>query len=108
MPTMATSHSKPRRSIPGIARRPRPSPARPTDNKGVTYTSRASDVFVSLGGGLLVASADFPPAQDDLGEEGVVDWTHWGLARAKSFDHRSGATTRISDATTIGNGQPSQ
>ena len=73
--------------------------AQATDNQGVTFTSRAAEVFVSKGGGSLVSKFEFPPAQTDLAAEGMADWTHWGLARANSFDHRSGATNRISDAT---------
>jgi len=78
---------------------------RATDNKGVSFTSRAADVFISTGGGLLAASSAFPAAQVDLDAEGPVDWTHWGLTRANSFDHRNGATTRISNANRIGSGQ---
>jgi hypothetical protein len=71
----------------------------------VTFVSLAADVFVSTGGGSLIAAFDFPSPQIDLAAEGTVDWTHWGLARANSFDHRGGATTRISDTDRIGNSQ---
>ena len=79
--------------------------ARATDDKGVTFTSQAVDVFVGVGGGSLAASSAFPSAQVDLAAEGFVDWTHWGLSTANSFNHRNGATTRISNATRIGGGQ---
>jgi hypothetical protein len=62
-------------------------------------------VFVSLGSGLLVGSATLPPAQVDLTAEGLVDWTHWGLTTGNSYNHRGGASIRISNADRIGSGQ---
>jgi hypothetical protein len=78
---------------------------RATDNKGVAFTSQAADVFVSNGGGLLVGAGAMPPQQADLTAEGLVDWTHWGLTSGNSFNHRSGASTRIANADRIGGGQ---
>jgi hypothetical protein len=79
--------------------------ARATDNLGATFTSRGVEIFVTTGGGALVASSAFPPAQLDLSAEGALDWTHWGLSKSVSFDHRIGATTRVANATRIGGGQ---
>jgi hypothetical protein len=71
----------------------------------VSFSSRASEVFLTAGGGSLIVTSAFPTAQVDLPAEGLVDWTHWGLARANSFDHKSGAAIRISDADPLQSGQ---
>lgn len=78
--------------------------ARATDDRGVTFTARPVDVFVSLGGGSLGVTSAFPAAQIDLPAEGLMDWTHWGLSKANSFDHRAGASTRLSNVTRVGSG----
>jgi hypothetical protein len=74
---------------------------RATDNRGLSFSSRAAEVFLTPGGGSLIVTSAFPSAQVDLPAEGFVDWAHWGLARANSFDHKSEATVRISNANRI-------
>ena len=82
--------------------------ARAIDNRGLAFTSRVAQVFVTIGGGTLITSSAFPPAQLDLSTEGLTDWTHWGLTKANSFNHLSGANTRIANVTTLGNANAKQ
>jgi hypothetical protein len=53
-------------------------------------------------GGSLSCSCAVAPAAVDLTAEGVVDWTHWGLSSASSFDHKSGVAARIGNYHVIG------
>jgi len=78
---------------------------RATDNRGVSFTSRPAEVFLGPGGGSLVVTSAFPQAQIDLSAEGTEDWTHWGLSTANSFNHKSGAAIRISNADNLQPGQ---
>lgn len=38
----------------------------------------------------------------NLSQQGTTDWAHWGLLTSKSFAHKAGATTHISNFTRIG------
>jgi hypothetical protein len=50
-----------------------------------------------------VSSAS-PPPNVDLSAEGTVDWAHWGLTSASSFNHKSVMTQQISNYTRLGTG----
>jgi hypothetical protein len=78
--------------------------ARATDNRGTTFTSMPIDLFVTTGGGILKGIVTTPPASVSVSVEGQIDWAHWGLDNANSFNHRSGIASRISDITKIGSG----
>ena len=72
-----------------------------TDNAGLTMTSFPVNVFVTTGGGALIGSVALPPASVNLTAEGTVDWAHWGLSSAASFDHKSGVTQIIPSVTPV-------
>lgn len=55
----------------------------------------------STAGSLVVSSGDNPGAVD-LSSEGLLDWAHWGLAKANSFNHKGGVAPRISNFTPVG------
>jgi hypothetical protein len=55
----------------------------------------------STAGSLVVSSGDNPGAVD-LTSEGLLDWAHWGLSGARSFNHKGGVTPRISNFTPVG------
>jgi predicted outer membrane lipoprotein len=66
-----------------------------TDSEGATDTD---DVTVTvINAGSLSASVDIQPDRVDLHVEGGLDWSHWGLADASSFNHKSGVTQQIGD-----------
>jgi len=52
------------------------------------------------GGGMLSGSSEDAGIAVDLSAEGTLDWAHWGLENADSFNHKSG-TGQISDITGI-------
>jgi hypothetical protein len=69
--------------------------------------SSSDDVTITVnsgggGGGSLAVSAATSPATVDLTTEGTLDWAHWGLTSATSFNHKSGVTQQISNFTKIG------
>ncbi|HTI97983.1 MAG TPA: hypothetical protein VL527_03690 [Dongiaceae bacterium] len=75
--------------------------ARAMNDQGLTVTSAPVTVYVTSGGGTLLAGYAMPPATADLSAEGPLDWVHWGLTTASSVDRRSGTAPRISDLTLI-------
>ncbi len=75
-----------------------------TVNDGRGGTS-SDDIIVTVNPatkGVLSGSMAAAPTTVDLTAEGVLDWAHWGLAAATSFDHKAGVTSAISNYTTIG------
>ncbi len=76
-----------------------------TDNEGAKSTSSPINITAlpvdggAIAGGLLVPN---PPGSINLTTEGTLDWAHWGNGGAKVFDHKTGVTQQISDATLIG------
>ena len=79
--------------------------ARATDNGGASRASTPMEIFVNGQGGWL--SADLSPqttATNNLTAEGTLDWAHWGLNSATSFNHKSGVAQQISTFTRIGTG----
>jgi hypothetical protein len=44
------------------------------------------------------------PSNSNLSSEGLLDWAHWGLTSASSYNHKSGVTPLISNFTVIGSG----
>ncbi len=72
------------------------------DGKGGTSSD---DVIVTVNpgnNGVLSGSVTASPAAVNLATEGTMDWTHWGLTSAGSFDHKAGVTSLISNFTKIG------
>lgn len=73
-----------------------------SDGKGGTSSD---DVIVTVNPGtkgLLSGSLATAPATVNLTAEGVLDWAHWGLTAATSFDHKAGVTSAISNYSTTG------
>jgi hypothetical protein len=68
-----------------------------TDDLTVTVNNPAS-------GGLLSGSNAVTPANVNLTTEGTVDWSHWGLSTATSFNHKNNVTQQISNITPLGGG----
>jgi len=54
--------------------------------------------------GQLSGSLTAAPVNVDLTAQGALDWAHWGLTSASSFDHRAGVTQQISNFSPIGGG----
>lgn len=76
--------------------------AKATDNGGAVSTSSPITVHVSTNGGSLYGSVGFPSASVDLTSEGNLDWGHWGLNNATSFDHKAGVVQQIGSLTKVG------
>jgi hypothetical protein len=69
--------------------------------------SASDDVIVTVnpsqaGGAVLTGSFATPSGPVNLSTEGTVDWAHWGLTDASSFNHKSGVPQQISNFTLIG------
>jgi len=56
------------------------------------------------GTGSLTGSSQTPSGTQNLSTLGTVDWAHWGLTSATSFNHKSGVTQQISNFTVVGTG----
>ncbi len=77
--------------------------ARATDNRGLAVTSMPVTVYVITGGGYLQGSLVSPPATNvNLTTEGTVDWAHWGLTTASSFDHKTAVSQVIPNVAPVG------
>ena len=76
--------------------------ARATDNGGASTVSGPVEISVNGTGGSLMGAATLPPTGVDLTAEGNLDWAHWGLTSAVSFDHKAGVPQQISNFTEIG------
>jgi PKD repeat protein len=62
-------------------------------------------ITVSSGsGGMLVGSQTTPVGPVNLTAAGPLDWAHWGLTSATSFNHKSGGNPSISNVTALGSG----
>ena len=57
---------------------------------------------VTGSGGSLSASLGTPASTVQLTTEGTLDWAHWGLSNAGSFNHKAGVTQQISNYTALG------
>jgi len=69
--------------------------------------SASDDLTVTAGttaGGSLSGSLATAPATVDLAAEGTLDWAHWGLTTAGSFNHKAGVASQISTYAAIAGG----
>jgi hypothetical protein len=66
---------------------------------GVTLTVTSGGATGSLSGSLAT-----PSGTQNLTSLGTVDWAHWGLTTAGSFNHKAGVTQQISNFTIVGTG----
>jgi hypothetical protein len=66
---------------------------------GVTLTVTSGGTGGSLSGSLAT-----PSGTQNLTSLGTVDWAHWGLTTAGSFNHKAGVTQQISNFTIVGTG----
>jgi murein DD-endopeptidase MepM/ murein hydrolase activator NlpD len=62
----------------------------------------AVNVLPPFTGGALSGSLGAASSPVNLTSEGTLDWTHWGLVSASSFNRRSGVTAQLSNYTRIG------
>ena len=69
----------------------------------VTLTVTSGGTTGSLSGALAT-----PSGPQNLTSLGTVDWAHWGLTTAGSFDHKAGVTQQISNFTIVGTGPANQ
>ena len=68
-------------------------------------SAAASAATYALGtgtGGSLSGFVTAPAAAVDLTAEGTLDWAHWGLVSAGSFNHKAAVTPQISTFSNIG------
>jgi hypothetical protein len=75
-----------------------------TANDNALSTTDDVTITVNPGAGMLIGSLGAPGATANLSTEGTLDWTHWGLTSASSFNRKSGVTAQISNYTRIGSG----
>ncbi|MFB3904696.1 MAG: peptidoglycan DD-metalloendopeptidase family protein [Acidobacteriota bacterium] len=69
--------------------------------------SASDDVVITVNNssnGVLSGSLATPGASVDLTAEGTLDWAHWGLVSASSFNHRAGVASQIAAFTPVGPG----
>jgi fibronectin type 3 domain-containing protein len=77
--------------------------------QGVNYDGASNYVSGSVvvpavaTGGTINGVVATPATLIDLTAAGTLDWAHYGLTTTDGFNHKVGATLRISDATLIGN-----
>ena len=70
---------------------------------GLSHTATVNLDVTSGGGSILNGSIALPqPGVYNLTDQGTLDWAHWGLATAASFDHKAGVPPQISNYTVIG------
>ncbi len=70
--------------------------------------SASDDVTITVNdsttSGQISAGSLTSPTNVDLSSEGTLDWAHWGLSSASSFNHKTGVAQQISNYTRIGTG----
>lgn len=76
--------------------------ARATDSRGFAVTSAPVTVYVTTGGGWLQGSAALPATNVDLTAAGSLDWAHWGLTSAGSFNRKAGVTAVLPNVDPLG------
>jgi len=76
--------------------------AKATDNRGATFVSPPVNVYVTLGGGILVGSVTNPQPLINLTTEGQWSWTHCGLRTRNSFDQKANPVQAIPSPVLIG------
>ena len=77
-----------------------------TGTSGALVHSTTVTLNVTTGGttGSLAGSLTTPSGAQNLTSLGTVDWAHWGLTSASSFDHKAGVTSQISNFAVVGTG----
>ncbi len=73
-----------------------------SDGKGGTATDDVTVTVNPSNKGFLSGSMAASPTTVDLTAEGTLDWAHWGLTSASSFDHKAGVSSQISNLTVLG------
>jgi hypothetical protein len=81
-----------------------------TGTSGSLIHSTTVTLVVATGGttGSLAGSMATPSGTQNLSSLGTLDWAHWGLTSATSYDHKSGVTPQISNYTIVGTGPANQ
>lgn len=79
---------------------------------------RLAKDYVYVGGKLLVTEEPVrgaisgslwrPAGPVNLTDDGTLDWAHWGLSSAMSFDHKTGVGQQISNLSVVGGSFVSQ
>jgi len=77
-----------------------------TGTSGTLSHATTVTLVVSSGGtsGSLAGTLATPSGTQNLTSLGTLDWAHWGLTAASSFDHKGGVTSQISNYTVVGTG----
>ncbi len=80
-----------------------------TGSSGALSGSATANLTVTSGsGGSLSGSLATPSGTQNLTSLGTLDWAHWGLTTAASFDHNASVTQQISNFTIVGTGPANQ
>ena len=76
---------------------------RATDNYGLSTISQPVTIFVTTGGGTLVAAVDSVAQGSvvDLTVEGTNDWVHWGHVTQLSLNRKAGVAPQIGNFSRI-------
>ena len=77
-----------------------------TGTSGALVHTTTVTLNVTTGGttGSLAGSLATPSGTQNLTALGTLDWAHWGLTSASSFNHKAGVTSQISNFTVVGTG----
>ena len=77
-----------------------------TGTSGALVHTATVTLNVTTGGttGSLAGSLATPSGTQNLTALGTLDWAHWGLTSASSFNHKAGVTSQISNFTVVGTG----
>ena len=78
-------------------------------SSGASVRSTSATLVVApVGAGALTGALATPSGTQQLTTQGTLDWAHWGLNSASSFDHKNAATQQISNYTLVGLGPVNQ
>ncbi len=68
----------------------------------VTHTASVTLAVSQVAAGALASTLSTPSGTQNLSTLGTVDWAHWGLSSATSYNHKSGVSPQISNVTVLG------
>jgi hypothetical protein len=74
------------------------------DDGALTASDDVTVVVNDNAGGSLTGSMATPSGVANLTAEGAIDWAHWGLTSATSFNHKRAVAQQISNFTKVGTG----
>ncbi len=68
----------------------------------VTHATSVTLAVSQVAAGALAGTLSTPSGTQNLSTLGTVDWAHWGLSSATSYNHKSGVSPQISNVTVLG------